>query len=286
MITVRRALGNDFEQIYPLLLEFNNPLLAKDDWEQLFISHCAGDEGYFGFVLFDQNKIIGFLGLIFSHRSIEGKVQKFCNLTSFIIQQEYRGKGLSRLLFSEVMKLKDYTIITLPPSPKTLKMHIEEGFKVLEDSYRLIPILPSTHFFAGCDVVSEQAFLESKLDSKELKIYHDHAFCKCSHLLIKIGQENCYIIAKKVIRKWLPFAEIHYISDLAVFIRHIQKIRVSLPLRLKVSGLLVEERLLWGNKIRGSICRKFHRPKLFKTTLLDKDKITDNLYTESLILNI
>jgi len=287
MISVKKARSEDFEKLYPLLLEFENPHLSKDDWRQLFISHCDNGEDYFGFVLFDEDEAVGFLGLIFSNRFIDGKLRKFCNMTSFIIKKEYRGKGLSRLLFSELMKLNEYTITTLPPSPKTLKMHLENGFSELEGSYRFIlPGLNLQALFDPCTIALNEVDLKDNLDESELKIYKDHALCKCNHLLFKKGQESCYIIAKIIKRKGLAFAEIHYLSNPEVFTKYIKQAKFSLPLALRIWGLLMDERLLMGAKIRGSIIRKYSRPKLFKSPCLVRNEVTDNLYTESLILNI
>lgn len=284
---VRKVVASDFEEIYPLLLEFNNPRLTKEDWGRLFVDHCDSKEGYFGYALFNEGRVVGFLGLIFSNRLIDGKVQKFCNLTSWIIKKEYRGQGLSRLLFSEVLKLNGYTIITLPPSPKTLRMHKEQGFKELEDSYRLIFPLPfSCGFSYDCSLVREQEELRNSLNVRELKIYDDHLICKCIHILIKTKQGNCYIIIKRVIRRNLPFADIQYISNLSIFLQYIDCLRIKLVLSSRVCALLIEERFLRGNKIKYSIVRKFLRAKLFRSSLLNKDKITDNLYTESLILDL
>jgi len=287
MIIVEKARADDFEKIYPLLLEFNDSNLTKDDWRQLFVDHCGGYEDYIGFVLLDQGKVVGFLGLIFSNRLIENKVQKFCNMTSWIIKKEYQRKGLGHMLFLEVIKLKEYTITILPPAPQTVGMFKKYGFKELEDSFRLVLPIPAMHSFSdSCSVVLEQEVVRNNLNCEELKIYNDHLICKCMHILIKAGQEGCYVIARRVVRKGVLFAEIHYLSNLPLFLKYIDQIKIKLSLGLKVWGLVIEERLLQGHKIKYSITRKLPRPKLFKSSLLDKDKITDNLYTELLILNL
>lgn len=287
MVIVKKAQAEDFERIYPLLLEFNNPCLTKDDWRRLFVSHCGTNEGYFGYMLLDQDRVVGFLGLIFSHRLINAKIEKFCNMTSYIIKKEYRGKGLSRLLLSEVVKLKEYTVTTLPPPSKTLRMHIKQGFKELDNRYRVIFPIPSIQVFSDpCSLLFEIEDLKNYFDDVELKVYNDHVLCKCVHLLVKKDEENSYIIAKRIMRRGLAFIEIHYVSNLPMFIKYIHQISIKIALNLKAWGLLVEERFLKGQKIRYSIVRRYHPAKLFKSSSLTGDEITDNLYTESLILNV
>ena len=80
MTIVRRAVAIDFEETYPLFVKFNNSHLSKEDWRQLFVDHWRSNEGYFGYVLEDKERIVGFLGLMFSRRVINVKEEKFCNI--------------------------------------------------------------------------------------------------------------------------------------------------------------------------------------------------------------
>lgn len=287
MVVLRKAKAGDFEKVYPLLLELNNPKISKEHWKRLFINHFGGQEDYFGYVLVDQDKIIGFAGLIFSERIINGKVQKFCNMTSWIIKKEHRGKGLGSLLLSEIIKLKDYTITALTATG-TINMYKKHGFKELETSFKIIPPVPTLHSFSGkYKLEFDNHSIKDCLNSRDLKIYNDHLKFKCINLIIKSDKGYCYIILNRIRTKKLPFAQIHYISDLNIFLEAINYIRLKLCLHLSVFGLWIEERFLRKQVIKYSFVSKFPYPsKLFKSDLLDKESITDNLYTELLALNI
>ena len=82
MAIVRKAVAQDFEKTYPLFVKLNNPHLSKDDWRQLFIDHWHTNKGYFGYVLEDGEHVVGFLGLIFGHRTLNAQKEKFCNITT------------------------------------------------------------------------------------------------------------------------------------------------------------------------------------------------------------
>ena len=59
-------------------------------WER-YESHC-------GLILKDGSRTVGFLGMIFSRRRINGKIEKFCNLTSWYVHKAYRSRAISLIL--------------------------------------------------------------------------------------------------------------------------------------------------------------------------------------------
>lgn len=287
MFSIRKAVKEDFEAVYPLLFELNSTQLTKDDWRRLFINHCGTDENYYGHILLNRDVVIGFLGLIFSHRLIDGTVQKFCNMTSWIIKKEYRGKGLGRFMLQHLLHLKEYTIVDLTATNGTVNLLKEYGFKELETEYVIIPPFPGIGYVTNrCSVLVGHDAVISSVDKENSKIYHDHKTFKCIHVVLKTPHEYCYIIAVKVIRKKkFIFAEIHYISNIQMFIKHIQHVRISLCLRLRVCGLLLEKRILRGYEIKSSVIKSLPPVRFYKSDVLDKSRITDNLYTELLVID-
>lgn len=286
MVILKKAKAEDFKKIYPLLTEMNDTRLTKEGWKNLFINHYGGEEDYFGYVAYDQEEAVGFLGLIFSSRLINGKLYKFCNTSTWIVKDEYRKKGIAFQLLYEVMKLKDYTITTLSPRAETIPALKKFGFKELEaKSVNILPMLSIGTFFNSCSVICGYNIIKEHLNGGDLKIYKDHIKFKCIHLLIKTREAYCYLVLTKTKRKHLPFAQLHYISNLDIFLKYISCVLIKICFRLGMFGLSVEERFLKGRKIEHSITRVMFSPKLFKSNALGKESITDNLYTELLILN-
>ncbi|MGL6340490.1 MAG: GNAT family N-acetyltransferase, partial [Waterburya sp.] len=108
MVSVKQVNLSMFPQFYPLLKEIN-PQLTEAEWYNVFAHQWYPEEKFCGYGLFDETEIVGFLGLIFSQRIINGQLENFCNLTSWIVKEPYRGRGIS--LFLALRKLmKDYTI--------------------------------------------------------------------------------------------------------------------------------------------------------------------------------
>lgn len=287
MPVIKKALAGDFESIYPLLRELNDTTLTKEDWRQLFVNHCGGEENYFGYALFEGGRAIGFLGLIFSHRLVGGSMRKFCNMTSWIITKEFQRRGLGRMLLLETIKLNDHTIVDLTATKDTVKMLKENGFKELEDSAELVLPVPSINILHdGCSAELAGSVIKKYLSGDDLKIYNDHLKFNCIHFMIRSVDGNCYVVATETKRKGLPFAHVHYIGDIDVFSKHIRHVIMRLCVSLRVLGFFIDERFLKGKKIRYAIRRRLPPSKFFRSDSLDREHIADNLYTELIVLNL
>lgn len=86
MITIENATEKDFESIYPLFADFNNPHLTKDDWRRLFQHGHDTEEGYNGLMMKSGGSVVGFIGLIFSKRQINEVSRRFLNLSGWIVK--------------------------------------------------------------------------------------------------------------------------------------------------------------------------------------------------------
>ena len=73
MINIKKVRLEHFEEIYILIKQLGNKKISKDDWKNIFIDPFKSGEGYCGYILTDNNKIKGFLGLIFSKRLINNR---------------------------------------------------------------------------------------------------------------------------------------------------------------------------------------------------------------------
>ena len=260
--------------------------LTKDEWRQLFINHYGDQKDYFGHMVLDKGNPVGFLGYFFSERLINNKIEKFCNMTTWIVKKEYRGQGLGKLLLQQVIALKDYTITDLTAAIGTVPMIKKYGFNILETKYKIILPMPNLNFLSSqCVLELTPAIIENQLNVIDKKYYRDHQKNNCLHLLLKVEEEYCYLIVKKARWKKMRFAQIHYLSNLDLFLRHVHQIRNMVCWPLHVFGFMVEERFLRGKEIKYSL-NGLCTGKFFKSNLVDKKDITDNLYTEILLLNI
>ena len=73
MTKIRKTSHEDFSRIVPLLEEFDNHSIQRQDWEGIFAYYWDKDEPIVGFHLEDQDTIGGFLGGTFSKRLVNGR---------------------------------------------------------------------------------------------------------------------------------------------------------------------------------------------------------------------
>tara|TARA_B100002003_G_scaffold240722_1_gene261564 strand:- start:1353 stop:2207 length:855 start_codon:yes stop_codon:yes gene_type:complete len=284
MAIVRKAVAQDFEKVYPLFVKFNNPRLSKDDWRQLFVNHWHTREGYFGYVLEDGERIVGFLGLIFGRRILNEREEKFCNLTSWVVDEKFRSQSLFLLL--PVLKLKDYTLTILTGSQETYAVARKLGFQDLESHVQIILPLPSVAtWLTPCQIEINGKQLGDALAGEALQAYKDHLAFRCFHVHVRSPLGECYLIGTRVFRKDLAFAQIHHISDSKVFVKFAGRIAVAICLRIKTVAIATDQRFLGENTIPLSLAWPLPNCRVYKSSSLGKNDI-DLLYSEYPVLNI
>jgi hypothetical protein len=284
MATVKKVLKEDFDLIYPLLEQLNSSQIKKDQWKKLFVNHWCAETDYFGYVLIEKNNAVGFLGLMFSSFIANHKKYNFCNFTSWVVDEEHRNESIKLLL--PVLKIKDCTLTSHTMSSDTYFIFKKLGFSDLEDTLVIIPPLPTLQKTKEkCQVTINNHTITSILNENDLKIYNDHSPLNVNFILAQTKQDYSLIIASRPIKKNLPFAHLHYISNLKIFLECVHKIRLKVCIKLKASALLVDKRYLNGIKIPQTWEYLLPHPRLYKSDHLTKNDIT-TLYSEMVLLNL
>ena len=178
---------------------------SAEQWAQgLRVQWCA-DQPNYGFVVRNEGKIVGGIGAYYADRVIDGKPERFCNITSWCVLDAFRQQSM-RLAMSVVSQpgwhFTDFSPTKVVGS--TLKFF---KFKELDEHVAVILNLPSVGF--GVQVLSGAADIESSLQGEALRIYRDHArFPWLRHVLLKKGSQCCHIIYKRRSFKGLPAADV------------------------------------------------------------------------------
>ena len=285
------------EKVTPAMLDDVIPLLSglddahsREEWREIFDYQWESDEGYVGYALVDDRKVVGFNGALFSRRIIDGREARFCNLTSWIVKEQYRTESL-RLVFP-FLKLKGYTITNLTMNERAWEITKRLGFKNLDTNVRilfLVPGLSSTRKEEAPVIVSDQSKIAEILDPVNLKIFIDHSHYNCGHLVIKDKYGYSYIIyTRKRYRKYscdIPYAHIHYISDRSAFLRRLNKIKSYFLKSRKCFFLAVDERLIGNATIPCSKVYQLKIPRMYKSEVLSREQV-DSLYSELVVLGL
>jgi len=292
MVKIERATLEHFEDVYKLLLSFKYTRSTKDDWKNIFIDHFQGEKGYYGYVLKDGDRIVGFINYLFAKRKFNGKVVTFCNIGNWIVLKEYRNKSLS--LLTPILRLKDCIFTNFTASRAVYKVLKTLRFQEIGNEFIIIPPIPGISFleiFKSDIKILYGEDVKRYLEEDELIIYNDHSNpdFKCKHILLKDCEGICYIIAKRAYRNRLPFLHIHYIGNSRIFSKYVGILRVVCPFYFKVFSIIVDKRFLGVENIKNVISDKLQSHRLCKPNLtysVDNLKNIDHLYSEFIVLNI
>ena len=289
MPIIREARGDDFERVYPLLLEFKNPQLNKEHWRQLFVDHSGLQNDHFGWVLVDGSDVVGFVSTILGKRTIRGETVRLCNTSSWIVKPEYRAYSLA--LHAKVIADKSVTVTNLSPTPHVLKLLEKQGFTLMDKSERIIlPIATAQTFMDRCEILTEAGVVEDALEGERLQFFRDHQLPYNHHILLRTRAGDCYLMMNRTLKTIrgnlrLPFARVHHIGAPDIFVRHLEKLVVRVIASLKVVAMIVDDRMLHGAVPWHSFMRPGgQRKAAFRSEKLAAEDI-DGLYTEAVLLN-
>src|SRR5262245_37584176 len=171
MTAVEKVTPAMFDDIYALMSELDNTQ-SRERWREIFDYQWESDEGYVGYALVDDRKVVGFNGAIFSRRIIDGREARFCNLTSWIVKDQYRTESL-RLVFP-FLNLKGYTITNLTMNERAWEITRRLGFKNLDTNVRIffpVPGLSLTRKEEATVIVYDRRRFAEILDQVKLKIF-------------------------------------------------------------------------------------------------------------------
>jgi hypothetical protein len=282
MAELKRVDASHVEDVHSLLLEFRNPRVTEDQWRSLFENRWSRDEGYAGYALTDQAKVVGFLGYLFSEREIRGRSERFCNLTSWIVKPEYRSESL-KLVFP-ASKLREHTVTNLTPRPEVSTILARLGFQELESGVRVLPPF-SLRRSERCRVILDKAEIERSLAGPEARLFRDHQSAACGHLLLQDGVELCYLIHTKRQYRGIRFTHVQHVSRPDVLARNVDSVRGKLA---RVNGTpvtMIDRRFLRAETLPGSFAKSYPAPMMFRSSTVQREDI-DNLYSELVLLRV
>jgi hypothetical protein len=285
MADLLKVKESNFETVYPILSGLYSGKDSRDKWKRLFYRYWRSDEDYVGYMLVDEGKIVGFIGLLFSRRFIRGSEHKFCNVTSWIVDDGYRVEGIRLLI--PVIKLTDYIVTNFTPSQRVCEILKGFGFKEAADTLKLIPFyLSASAIFSSkrCCVYSNGDVV-THLDGMNKSIYEDHAIFPSEHIYISSKLGDCYLVMTRAVKKRLPFLFVNYVSNKDVFAKVINDVIFQICIKMQVVGLISEEHSSARHSINGAIYIKRPSPSMFKSDHINREDI-DSLYSENFVLNI
>ncbi|PHS07373.1 MAG: hypothetical protein COA78_13505 [Blastopirellula sp.] len=283
MVALKKITEEIFDDVFEKYLVDDDPYLGKEDWLRLFTLSPNQDEDYSGYALIDGNDIVGMLGMFFSKRSIKSQTQRFCNLHSWFVDEEYRSHSLS--LMRPAIKLKDHTLTDFTPTDKVCDISKKLGFKEVDARVKILSPFSSSKGKSSLNVLENPIDIASRLSDVDARLLQDHQSDTFGSLLLEDKGEYCYVIFTQVERHIVPYSYIHYISNKSMFEQYEQAIKRHLTKNSKSKYVAVNSRLVQGLNLPWSFTLPVSTTQLFRSKDLSPTDI-DSLYTEVSLLKL
>ena len=196
-----------------------------------------------GFMLRDGQRVVGTQLAFYSERLIAGRVERFCNLSSWCVLPEFRFHSLR--VHKAVLAQDGYHVTSFTPRENVVPIHARFKFRSLDTSAVLIPNLPWPSRPGRTRISADPDVIESTLAGTELELYRDHAQALAArHIVLIRDQDSCYVMYREMRHKGVPFAAILHVSNPELFHRAMIPLTRHLLIRHRLLATLAELRFI------------------------------------------
>jgi GNAT superfamily N-acetyltransferase len=243
-IAVRPAETGDIDAVCELLHENMSGKISKERWRNLLDYAWRPVDAGRGMVALDGRRLVGFLGLVYADRPIDGRTERFCNICAWYLLKDYRGRGIGRKIQLASIADPNVTYTILTATAATGRAFAAYGFQVL-DAARYIARRGGAA--ADLEYINDRNAIEPLLDPISRNIFEAHRSFNLRHVLARAGGRSCYLVMQ-VKRKGddVSYHEVLYLSDAAFFAEHVQGLANGL-LDHGNSVLAIDKRFLAGS---------------------------------------
>lgn len=284
MVKLEKIQSSLFSNLYESFLIDDDPLSDEQDWRNVFDYQWDTEQDHCGYALLDEGKVVGMIGMVFSERLIDGHARKFCNLHTWWVREDHRGRSLA--LLRPILKLDDYTITHFTPCDTVRAVTKRLGFRSLNSQLKiLLPIGKDKRAPSECGISFDEQVIEEKLGEHDKRILRDHLPYRVGHLLVSDDAKDCYLLYTHVVRHRLPYCHIQYISDKGVFAKHERAIRAALLKKHKARFVVLDCRVVTDLEFRRSFNFWAPADALYKSEDVQPEQI-DNLYSDVVFLKL
>ena len=213
--------GKNYDSAINFLRKQN--LLPYQNIENL-ISFQKNEKYPIGYMMLNRNNaVVGFVGTWFSERKIKDYASVFCNIHSWIVQQEYR---LYSFYLISLLNKKNINLTAFTPVESLKGLLLKFGFEKKEISYKIILNLKLFKFNKNYKIIKNKEDIEKRLNKINLNIYNFYSNKVYKNFLIKdIKEEKDIFITGCLLRKKsFQIFNFFYVSDKNYFKKNWDKI--------------------------------------------------------------
>lgn len=253
-----------------------NPRVPVGAWVRALQVPWDTSQPNHGFWLAVDGAVVGAYLAYYSEREVDGRLLRICNLGAWCVLDSHRHEGLRLLM--RVLGQKGYEFTDLSPSGSVVAIDRRLRFTEIDTTTVLVPGVAAPR--PGIRVSGRADVLEETLEGAERRLYDDHRRAAAAiHLVLRGGDEHCYVIARKDTRKGVrAFATVLHVGNPAMFRRYAGQVAAHLAVHHLAAATLVELRVA-GGRPACSVPVRISRPKMVRSDVLGPDQV-DYLYSE------
>ncbi|MGB5337771.1 MAG: hypothetical protein WBO06_01620, partial [Gammaproteobacteria bacterium] len=257
---------------------------TADEWASAFRQHWGIEKPNNGFMLRVDGKIVGGIGAIYSQRPVRGKPERFCNITSWCVLDQYRSQSMR--LAMALTSQPDFHFTDLTPTEVVSRTLQFLKFKPMNERQAVWPNPPwPFSVFAGVRVITDANVIEKVLSPEDARVWLDHRHLPwLNHLAVGRPGDFCHVVYKKTRLRGLPGAFVLGFSSPGQLVKYRNALGNHLLFKHGLVFTRVESRLL-TRVPRPSIELAGYRSKVFRSATLNEADIS-NLYTEIVALDL
>jgi hypothetical protein len=282
--TLEPIRDEDLPEFGKFLFENLSRERSAEAWADAFRQDWCPSKPNNGFVIRDQGRIVGGIGAIYAERTVRGRAERFCNITSWCVLDAFRAQSMRLAMAVTGQPGLHFTDLT--PTEVVSKTLQFLKFKPMNERHAVWPNLPWP--IGGRDairIVYDPAQIGQLLAPDDARAYRDHCHLPwLRHLAVGKTGAWCYVVWKRTRLKGITGAMVIALSDAELFLRYRRALGSYLLVHHGLSYTRVESRLL---PRLPTLCVELsgYRSKVFKSDTLTAADMS-NLYSELVALDL
>jgi hypothetical protein len=232
-----------------------------------------------GFMLLDDDRIVGAIGAIYSDQPINGKTERFCSINNWYVDPAYRQYSIS--LLSRLLAQKDVHFTNLTPRPDLVGVFKALNFDFVDDGRVTYVInLPALPAFSRSKVLTDPDAARAVLPPASAKAFRDHLTCPGLQqvALGNAADGFCHVAFYRTAIRRIPCIAVIHVGNRQIFSRHLPALRSHFLLRCRTPLARIESRLMSAAPRLAIELKREPHHMFFSRTLSSADVST--LYTE------
>lgn len=253
-------------------------------WQILFRGGWDRQAPDMGRVAKVDQQVVGVIGALYSTMAIDGHLESFCNIHSWMVLESYRTLSLPLLMSLIQDASRHYTNITA--NQKAYQSSRFVKFMILETGFHVVPNLPSPTSFLlrGFQVLKHPQAVRALLSSQEREVYDNLSRFQGLHQWALLHKGLClHVVFQKTTWKQWSCAQILHAQPLPLFQDWFPRLATHLFFA-RIAFSLFDKRMIENKKIGWMSTYEYQTPRIFLSRSLLPKQIS-NIYTDRMLLD-